>query len=100
MQCIFGERERTKWGRVEHHQRVQVALFQLLVGATEIPAKQQIAHRLDVLTSVGCFGGSRAARRVLELFRKPGTVGSSTHAKDVYIRTEHVHRGVYVCWKA
>ena len=38
------------------------------------PADFQLfeAHRLDMLTSVGCFGGSRAARPVLELLRNPG----------------------------
>ena len=41
------------------------------------PADFQLfeAHRPDkLLTSIGCFGGSRAARPVLELLRKPGAV--------------------------
>ena len=36
---------------------------------------------ISVLTSVGCFGGSRAARLVLELLRKPGAVARKAGCK-------------------
>ena len=36
---------------------------------------------ISVLTSVGCFGGSRAARPVLELLRKPGAVARKADYK-------------------
>ena len=36
-----------------------------------------------MLTSVGCFGGSRVARPVLELLRKPGAV--TRKAAEMYI---------------
>ena len=49
------------------------------------PANFQLfeAHRLDkrTSTSVGCFGGSRATRPVLELLRKPGAVARKTDYK-------------------
>ena len=38
-----------------------------------------------MLTSVGCFGGSRPTGPVLELFRKPGVVCSSTQKTCTYI---------------
>ena len=37
-----------------------------------------------MLTSFGCFEGSRAIGSVFQLFRKPGAVGSST-------RKTHIH---------
>ena len=36
---------------------------------------------IGVLTSFGCFEGSRATGSVFQLFRKPGAVGSK-HAED------------------
>ena len=40
---------------------------------------------ISVLTSVGCFEGSRATGSVFQLFGKPGAVGSSTQKTCIYI---------------
>ena len=48
---------------------------------------------ISVLTSVGCFEGSRATGFVFQLFRKPGAVSSRT-------RKTHIHTcdmGVCTC---
>ena len=67
MRFFFGKQGQA---RVEQ----PVAWFQLLVSATEIPVKLlfsvdfQLSVWINMLTSFGCFGCSRAARPVLELF--------------------------------
>ena len=42
---------------------------------------------ISVFTSVGCFGGSRVARSVLELLRKPGGVARKADCKCTLVCT-------------
>ena len=80
---------------------MQVAWFQLLVSSVKLlpPADFQLfepTFRIRMLTSVGCFGGSRPTGPVLELFRKLGAVRSSTQKTCTYIGhtcRKGTHRG-------
>ena len=71
---------------------MQLAWFQPLVSLVKLlpPADFQLfeAHFPDKHTSVGCFGGSRPTGPVLELFRKPGVVRSSTQKTCTYIHVQ------------
>ena len=72
MQSIFGERERANWGKVSTS-TCAASLVSADSQSREAPPRSGLSaslfeayFRTSMLTSVGCFGGSRPTRPVLE----------------------------------
>ena len=101
MHSIFGERERANWGRVSTP-TCAASLVSAASQSREAPPPQRIfsylkpTFRISVLTSVGCFGGSRPTGPVLEKERcvELCCAASITNNRTTELRT----RGVLCCF--